>query len=102
MYFMRPSTDTKITMKTIADDTYFGILDITDPDEPGIVLDAIIYNLNTILIPYLRNTPTWVTVTEPELAENIRHKFLTSITQYSEFLSGKVTHITSTLGLHYC
>lgn len=89
MYFIRPTNEMKLTIKNIDGETYFGVLDISDPEEPGIVLDSVVANLNTLLIPYLQNVPSWVTIAEPDLAESVRHKFLTSITHYSEFLSRK-------------
>jgi len=92
MFYVRLNNETRVTIKTIADETYFGVLDVRDPEEPGIVLETVFNCLMTIFLKYLQTNGTWVTIPDPEMAANVRHKFLTSINHYADFLAGKRSH----------
>lgn len=89
MYFFRTGHEHKITMKNIADEVFFGILDIRDPDEPGIVLESVHHLLKNIYLKHLKLNSTWISVSDPETAAKIRLRFLSSIDHYAEFLFGK-------------
>ncbi|ODM96104.1 Dynein heavy chain 5, axonemal [Orchesella cincta] len=99
MYFLRPNSGVKIGMKNVSDECYFGMVTLRDPDEPGIVLDTLNDILQTIYFKNLKGNTTWVTVPDADMATRIRHRFLTAITHYSEFLTDCKNDISSRLDL---
>lgn len=92
MYFLRPNTTEKIGVKNVSDECYFGMVTLRNPEEPGIVLDALNDMLQSIFLKNLRGNTSWVTVPDQDMATKIKHRFLTAITHYSEFLVGKISN----------
>lgn len=88
MFFMRLANETRVNMKTITDEVFFGCLDVRDMDEPGIVLETVYNCLHDIFLKYLHMNNNWVTIPDAEMAANVRHKFITSINHYADFLAG--------------
>lgn len=99
MYFIRTQSDHKITMKTIADDVFFGVLDIRNPNEPGIVLESVYNLLHDVYYKMLKLNSTWINIADPETASKIRLRFLSNIDHYAEFLFGNVAKFLSPTGL---
>lgn len=87
MYFTR-NCEHKITIKNIADDVFFGILDVRDPEDAGIVLESVHNLLSDIFIVNLKLNTTWISIQDPETAAKIRLRFLTSVDHYADFLYG--------------
>lgn len=92
MYFLRPSNSENISVKNVSDEVYFGMITLRNPDEPGIVLEALNEMLQTVFLKNLRGNTSWVTVPDQDMATKIKHRFLTAITHYSEFLVGNNTN----------
>lgn len=88
MFFIRFANEHKSNIKTINEEIYFGVLDIRDSDEPGFVLQTVCSCLQKTFLKYLKINNTWVTIQDPETAAAVRHKFITSIGHYAEFLEG--------------
>ncbi|CAG7714181.1 unnamed protein product [Allacma fusca] len=99
MFFIRLNTNNRITVKSIADDIFFGQLDVRDPNEAGVVLETVNDMLNTVFLKNLQVSTTWMNIPDPELAARIRHKFITSIEHYGEFLKDSFNDIQSRLDL---
>jgi len=88
IYFLRITKDRKITIKNIADEVFFGVLEIRDPEEPGIILESVYNALQMIYLKYLKTNTSWNSISDSETAAQIRLRFITSVDHYAEFLSG--------------
>lgn len=91
MFFIRLKNDQKVTAKSINEDVFFGQLDVSDPNQPGVVLESVNNMLKVVFLKYLQTNNTWMNVPDQDLAAKIRHKFITSIEHYGEFLKGDDT-----------
>jgi len=88
VFFMRLDSEKKVNMKNIADEVFFGMFDIDDPDQPGFILDAVQRTLKEIFLKNLKTNTTWISITDPETANLVRLRFLNSVDHFSEFLAG--------------
>lgn len=88
IYFLRITNEKKINMKNISDEVYFGVLDIRDGEEPGIILESVFNALEIVYLKFLKTNTSWNSISDPETAAQIRLRFLASVDHYAEFLSG--------------
>lgn len=88
IYIWRVRNDKAITVENISDETLVGVLDSSENERAGSVLKKLSTFLEKVLIGSLRADSSWNPIPNVETANEVRHKFLTSIEQYQEFLNG--------------